>query len=352
MKIAVKSLPLVLGKQLASFLAGSWRASTPAADITAEDLDRLTPLLLGSGVAGLGWWRIRDSHLRELPAAFELRQAYRFQSVHAAIHAQEIPEVFSLLRSAGIEPLLIKGWSSARLYPEAGLRPYGDMDLCVEPGQQSAVEALLKKPGTKPYWVDLIHKEVTELDDGSLRELYKRSQLVKLGEIEIRIPGPEDHLRISSLHFLKHGGRRPLWLCDIAAALECRPADFNWDIVLGNNHWRSEWIKSVIVLARELLGAEVGDVPETVRKVRLPGWFPPAVLKQWEKSCSIDDALPELMAETLRHPLRLPAALCQRWPDPITATIRLKRSLTRSPRLFSQVEDYALRAARFLTSVS
>jgi len=29
----------------------------------------------------------------------------------------------------GVEPILGKGWAIARLYPERGMRPYGDIDL-------------------------------------------------------------------------------------------------------------------------------------------------------------------------------------------------------------------------------
>ncbi len=52
-----------------------------------------------------------------------------------------------------------------------------------------------------------------------------RSQLVNLDGVDVRVPGLEDHLGILCLHLLHHGAFRPLWLCDIAAALETRPAE-------------------------------------------------------------------------------------------------------------------------------
>ena len=53
--------------------------------------------------------------------------------LHHRVHEMEIGEAFSRLRSVGIEPILAKGWAIARLYPERGMRPYGDIDLCVHP---------------------------------------------------------------------------------------------------------------------------------------------------------------------------------------------------------------------------
>jgi hypothetical protein len=50
---------------------------------------------------------------------------------------------------------------------------------------------------------------------------------VELNGAKIRILGAEDHLRLLCLHLLKHGAWRPLWLCDVAAALESRPSSFD-----------------------------------------------------------------------------------------------------------------------------
>ena len=43
------------------------------------------------------------------------------------------------------------------------------------------------------------------LDDRRLEELYERSELVALGDVDVRILGPEDHLRLICLHMLAHG---------------------------------------------------------------------------------------------------------------------------------------------------
>src|SRR5207247_5428026 len=133
-----------LGHFVATFLAGSWRAIPPERNISAEELKPIAPLLLKSGAASLAWWRIRDSSLRECEAALELKSAYQLHSLQAAIHRTEIEEVITLLNSAGVEPVLVKGWAVAGLYPEEGLRPYGDIDLCFGPDHYVQAMAVLK----------------------------------------------------------------------------------------------------------------------------------------------------------------------------------------------------------------
>ena len=122
------------GRLVAELLAGAWRDAPPAPGLSAAELAAVTPLLLASGGAALAWRRVRVSEsLRATPAAHQLRQAYRLHTLEAALHERNIKQVFALLRAAGVEPLLVKGWAVARLYTEPGARPYGDIDLCVRP---------------------------------------------------------------------------------------------------------------------------------------------------------------------------------------------------------------------------
>src|SRR3972149_7047855 len=149
-------------KLVARTLIGAWRSSPLPLRIAREALDEVTPLLLGSGAGALGWWRVRDSDLRSAAAAFELQQAYRLFTLHAALHEREITQVFTFLRSAGVEPILVKGWAAARVYPEPGLRPYGDIDLCVRPEDYLTAQEVLGTPEGRQFWVDL-HDGLTDL---------------------------------------------------------------------------------------------------------------------------------------------------------------------------------------------
>src|SRR5688572_7015078 len=128
-------------------LSGSWRAD-PGGGIRAEELSAAAPLLLRTGAGALGWRRARGTPLHTRPEALQLQRAHRIQMLEAALGEREIPRLFGLLRSGGIEPLLVKGWAVARLYPEKGLRPYGDVDLCVRPAELESARSILAGAGS------------------------------------------------------------------------------------------------------------------------------------------------------------------------------------------------------------
>lgn len=338
-----------LGDLVAAALIQSWREYPPPPALSSEELTRVAPLLLGSGAAALAWWRVRGSDLETTAEALQLQQAFFHFTLQADLHERDIAEVFGFLRSGGVEPLLIKGWASARLYPEAGMRVYGDIDLLVRPEQCASALAVIKSPGCKQYNVDLVYDEISRLANLSFDQLYARSQGINLHGVEVRIPAPEDHLRILCLHFLKHGAWRPLWLCDIAAAVENKSADFDWELCLGRDKRRADWVACTIGLAHQLLGADVDDTPVAERASRLPRWLVPAVIRQWEKPCAADHHPSELMASTLRNRTGLIKALRNRWPDPIQATVLMRGPFNELPRLPFQLSNYVSQTARFLT---
>ena len=316
-------------------------------------MKRIAPLLLESGAGSLAWWRIRDKRLSECEAATQFRSAYQLHSLQAAIHRTEIEEVISMLNSAGIEPVLVKGWAVARLYPEEGLRPYGDIDLCFLPDQYQKAVAVLNSLDAAKYSVD-VHEGFAKLDGLSLNELMARSEAARLGAAKFRVLGSEDQLRILCTHLLRHSAWRPLWLCDIGAAVESRPSNFDWERCLGSNKREADWVACAIGLAHQLLDARVDDTAAAGRAKRLPRWLIPDVMKNW------DQPFPELypplaylafppITAYLRHPRGLAKALRTRWPDPIEATIRLKGPFNEMPRLPFQIGNALWRIVRFLT---
>lgn len=242
MGIEISSSP-ALSHDLAGVLAGSWRKSPPALKVATERVVASIPLLLASGAGALAWKRIYHSGVK-LPAGIAkvLQTTYRESAIQAAQHEFQLGQTFQAMRSAGVEPILIKGWAAGRLYSESGLRSNGDIDLCVFPKQYDTAWKVCEKGEHQSYVVDLDHDEITKFGDQTFAQLYNRSKLVQLDGTQIRVLRDEDHLRVLCIHFLKHGGWRPLWLCDIAAALEARPASFNWSICLGNNKRRADWV--------------------------------------------------------------------------------------------------------------
>jgi hypothetical protein len=333
-------------------LAGAWRTAAAAPlEISAAELETAAPLLLESGVAALCWRRLRDSPAQAASTAgavaLQLEQAYRLHTLRAAIHERDIQRVLKILRAAGIEPILVKGWAISRLYPEQGLRPYGDIDLCVDPAEYAAAHSALARAELKDCEVDL-HKGFNRLDERTCHELYSRSQLVKLDRLEVRVPSAEDHLRILCFHFLREGAWRPLWLCDIAVALEQRPADFDWELFLGESQRRRDWYASAIVLAHQLLGANTDGVPAAVLKKRLPGWFVPTVLVEWERR-TMRSRYRSPMSMAGHAPLVALKNLRYHWPNAIEGTIGLKGPFNELPRLPFQAGNCILRAAHFLS---
>ncbi len=328
-------------------LAGSWRKSPPSPEASARDGATITPLLLKSGAGALGWWRFRrHSDEQFLSAVQPLREAYLQCAIHADEHERELVEVFRVLRSSGVEPILIKGWAIARAYPESGLRPPGDIDLCVSPEQRDNARAVVNTLVNQRHWVDLDHDEVTRFSELSFEQLYCRSELVNLHGTDIRVLAAEDHLRILCLHLLKHGGWRPLWLCDVAVALESRFSDFDWDRCFGKNKRWADWIACTIGLANRLLGAELGDAPVKDRANSLPGWLVSSVLKQWSVPHPLN--LPKLSTQ-LKASWWTPtilSAVRQRWPNPIQATVDANGRFDNATRLPFQLSNCLARTVK------
>lgn len=340
------------GLLIAKALAGSWRPFPAPVELSSSELDRVAPMLLESGAGALGWKRIEKSHLRTARAALELEQAYRLHALQSAINERNLESAFALLRSAGIDPILVKGWAAARLYHDTGLRPYGDLDLCVAPGQYRAAKTALEKVPNQPYQVDL-HRGFQTVDHKPWDELRSRSQLVQLGDSEVRILCPEDHLRVLCFHFLREGGWRPLWLCDIAASIETRSDNFDWDLFSGKQDRRRKWFASAIALADRLLGASMEGVPAKLQGAPLPTWFLPSVLREWAvRSMSQRHTTP--MSSAWRNPIRTLSfkSLRSHWPNPIEATIGVKGPFNEMPRLPFQLGNCALRTIAFLRHLS
>ena len=337
------------GVAVAAALAGAWRQSPPKLEMASADLTAVIPLLLGSGAGALGWWRLRNSGAQFPPFSQNLQKIYMYYAIHAAKHQREVAETFAVLRTAGVEPILIKGWAIGRHYPESGLRPSGDIDLWVSPDQHTVAQSVLNRPECARYCVDLHHDQIRRFEELSVDELYNCSELVELENTVIRVLGAEDHLRILCLHFLKHGAWRPLWLCDIAAALESRPPSFDWTRCLGKNARRANWILCTIGLARQLLGASAEGLPLNNRIANPPKWLVQSVLSQWE--APYERNLP-LVAGQIRNFLREPTAMLKdlpkRWRNPIQAMVDANASFDGMIRLPFQVGDCFARAFKLL----
>lgn len=334
---------------MAAALATSWRQTPTAPQFSASDLAFVTPLLLESGGGALAWRRVRNSHLQATPAAAELQQAYRLHALQAARHEINLKQVIELFRDARIESFLVKGWAIARHYAEPGARSYGDIDLCVCSEDYEKARDLLRAVGDR-YPIDL-HKGMGMLDDRSWDELFSRSELVPLNDAMVRVLAPEDHLRVLCFHLLRHGIERAAGLCDIAVALETRSRHFEWDTCLGKNQKRADWIICTLGLTRELLGAEVGEIPFAVLKQQ-PAWLKRAVLRAWARPFSTHFTRQDPLDHYLQRPRGLLRALAARWPTPIISTVGTGGAFNNLPRLPYQLGYLLIRSGRFLKQLA
>jgi hypothetical protein len=174
--------------------------------------------------------------------------------------------------------------------------------------------------------------------------------LVPLGGLQVRIVGPEDQLRLSCLHLLRHGAWRPLWLCDCGLLVETRSADFDWDYCLRGNRRHAKALLCVLRLANQLLGACVEETPAADRGGSLPSWLIPAVLRQWGRPYVRYADQP--LANYLRSPAGLLPALRRRWPNPIEATFGMRAPFNELPRLPFQLADCVARSFAWLAANS
>lgn len=346
------------GAGVARALAGSWRAPTPTNDTSLEELRLIAPLLLAGGTGPLAWWKLRGTDFGpgfgpDFPPLLELQQEYRFWRVRVADKERETLRLVALLREAGIEPLVYKGCVAARLYPDPGLRPYGDVDMVVAPeAYAGAMDALRGRvSGHTP--IDLhrrLRKEATsggalrqpeesfgELDDMGWAEIIRGSTSLELEDGAVRVLSPEHHLRLLCIHFMKHGGFRALWLCDIAAAVEALPAGFDWSVFLAGDPWRTGCALAAIELAAELLGARVEGTP-AANAAPLPRWMPRAVLREWE-SPERWPGLRPLASSLLLLPWRLPMELRRRWPGALESTVNQRGRFDDSSRFPLQLGE-------------
>jgi len=337
------------GRAVARLLAGAWRQAPPPVDLELRRLVELAPLLVQGGAAGLAWWKLRHAGLGGAPEAEAVRQAARQAALEAALHQQSIRMLVGCLRAARIEPLLVKGWSTARLYPTPGLRPYVDIDLVVPPGQGARAAALLRDvgPANCPDPPDVLDGATWaaewagadargDLADHPWAAVLERSRLVRLGDLPTRVLGPEDQLRLAAVHAMRHRFRRPVWLCDIGLLMETVPAAFDWPYCLAGRAQQTEWLLRSLGLAQYLLGAELHNGPLEVATV--PGWLSGSVLRRWGTPLVIGPG-PSIL-QALRQPRRLPEELYRRWPDPLEATLRRGLPLAGRSRLAAQAAEF------------
>ena len=264
---------------------------------------------------------------------------YRWYLLKLKQHEMMISQAFTFFRENGIEPILIKGWVAARLYPYGIPRFFGDTDLAVSSSDLAEASRLCKSIKVRGLSVDL-HNELKHLDTVSWEDLVRRSDMVDLDGIGIRVLCPEDHFRVLCVHWLNDGGEHKTKLWDVYYSVQNRGPDFDWNLCLGSvSLTRQRWIICAVGLAHKYLGLEIDDLPFADEAKRLPQWLTRTVEREWaspvrlrQLSTCLGDR--KLFMQQIRK--RLP-------PNPIESTIEMEGSFDSPIRIHYQIGSIAKR---------
>ena len=167
--------PLEQGRRLAAVLAGSWRPVPPQADFAAVEWDATVDAASRNRCRRPGL--VAGARLGAAAPAGIAKTARRLSHALArSRHARAVDRRgLRPLPGAGVEPLLAKGWAVARLYPEPGLRPFGDIDLFVRPEEYAAAETALAGFRPRRLLLDL-QRGFPDLADHPLQEVFAHSR--------------------------------------------------------------------------------------------------------------------------------------------------------------------------------
>lgn len=341
------------GRLIAAVLAGSWRKVPPRLQVSPSDLSTVVTPLVRSGAGALMWWRLKHSPVPLPRQQWNcLENIHRAYTLKSAVREYELGGIVGFCEKNQIDPILIKGWAIAKLYADRTLRPMGDVDLYVLPERVDELSARWSASPTVDCAVDWDHTEITKFGNPDFHTLCDRAILETVAGFQVRIPCLEDHLRILCIHALKHGAWRPLWMCDIAAALESRSQNFDWNRCLGPDRKQAKWIISTLSLAGSLLQADVQDTP-AAEPSKVPKWLTDAVLRHWE-SCE-SPVLPSFRSEIRNSDGSFESLLKiakSRWPNPIQATVDFNGTFSSSRRWPFQLRHYAGRAWKALGDIT
>jgi len=329
----------------------------------------LSDQLILSGTGGVAWNNLK--HCQKYPQddpEKALENVYRFLAIQELRDQCEILNIGRRLSSEGITPLTFKGRVLASYYSPTYIRPTGDLDIVVREEQFDAAITCLKNASVS-HQIELededhvfslkydsdgpqlrvdLHKSLCRFGIHSAKEIFTASKQAALPDPSVfRMPSLEHHIRIVTIHFLRHGGWRPLWLCDVAALMDAVESSFNWELCLGENRVNAEWVVLSMKLAEQMLGARSLTYPDAYRDIKVPDWVARAVNKEWHH--------PNI--KRFRRPRFLDVKgfgnrieeLKLRWPNPLVAMTSCQRSLLKRSIFLYQSQYFLQRCRRFIS---
>jgi hypothetical protein len=272
----------------------------------------------------------------------------RWYTLITGVKKYQLAAVVRLFDSESIDAILIKGFLAAHVYPRSKPRTFVDHDISVARHDYSRARVLLDRVHTLRFTVDL-HRELRHLDTIPWSMLLERSEFLELGDVKVRVPCPEDHLRIMAVHWLNDGGQYKERLWDIYYAVANRPAGFDWEKCLSVvSPTRRKWVITTIGLANKYLGLPIDDLPFAEEARDIPEWIIRCVEAEWAS---------EIRLQSLHVIWRDPKQLLQQIrkripPNPIQSTIETEGEFDDSSRFKYQVRNIARRLIPSIKRIS
>jgi hypothetical protein len=252
------------------------------------------------------------------------------------------------LRSSQLDFIIFKGFVAASTYPPHVYRRYSDIDVAVSEQSQQVVKQHFVKSAINGLAID-VHGGFSRLDGLSWEDHLLRSICVQIGGESVRVPCPEDHLRILANHWLNDGGVNKERLWDIYYSVENRPQDFDWSKCLDCvSETRRGWVIIAIGLAHRYLALNIDDLPFKDEALRIPEWVTDTLEREWAikepirplQTCTRD---PNLFFRQLKR--RIP-------PNPIQATIQMEEPIDDRGRTMIQIWNVFRRAGPSVERIS
>lgn len=262
-------------------------------------------------------------------------------------HEVVLAQAFEFFKRKELFPIILKGWDVAKYYPIEEARQYNDIDLAVSSKDFGRANGLIHSEELRHCRIDL-HNELRDLDTLPWETIFARTQLVKIGDTDIRVLCPEDHLRVLCAHWLMDGGefRHRLW--DFYYLIEATRDTFDWELCFRDvPPNRREWVECVVGLTHKYLGLNIDDLPFATRIRELPPWLVRAVEREWE------DGVPQRpILTTLNKPAEFVRQFKKRIrPNPLRAVVDMEGGFYR-PRLFYyRVGSFAKRFAAMIKRI-
>lgn len=334
--------------QLRSIYMGAWREDPGKIEIQLDEFPALLGNLLRDGGAGVLWPRIRHRRSEYGAVGEIIERTYNQYADNLNEFRSQLVTLLSSMSEAGIEAVLVKGWSISSRYAAPQIRRPGDIDIIVPTEQHKKAQEIacrLRKEGAT-FSVDLYSDEEW-IAKGTCPSSDFRQHLQYVDCEGIRVPtlGSADALRHVCVHAIHHlqeflGSTFPIWLCDIGVLIENPTTEIDWDRVLGSDDSQTQQVSIAIALARDLVGLNPGYLPPCLQTFYLPDWAISSVQERWaEPIWSVGRAVDQR---------GVVGAIRGLWPSKLNAALNCNISLDRRYYLPYQLWTFVRRMTWYL----